>query len=169
MLSSAVKKIEAYRYESTNTSESYPANLTAAGLSSSSNLQYYYVSAVDYYCLESSQGQVTYFQTSLEKVQKVGNCPPTNGLIAWWPFNGDARNYVTGDTLATLFSVTPGVGQNNVDNNSYTFTGSASYINTNNITSRNVFSFSVWAYPTVLSGYQTPLSEARDCCVPSTC
>ncbi len=166
-LANATKKIETYRFDPTNPTQEYPATLAVAGVptDSGSTLTYNYFNSGNYYCLESKTGTAVYYQTSLSAVQKPGFCPATSGLIAWWPMNGDAKNYVNG-TNGTVSNATLGQGQNGTANGSYVFAGtSTSNIDTNHTASRNAFSFSIWAYPTVLSGYQTPLSETRDCCV----
>lgn len=166
-LVNATKKLEAYRYDPSNSAQDYPSSLFVAGvpISSGSTLNYNYYSAGNYYCLESRNGSAVYHQTSIKMTQVNTPCPPTSGLIGWWPLNGDAKNYSTGDSSAIITNATPVAGQNGIVNGSYSFTGNTpSNINTNHISSRNVFSFSIWVYPLTSTGYRTPLSETRDCC-----
>ncbi len=166
-LSTFIKKLETYRLNTTNTAEVYPSTLSQLEASENPNqtINYYYLAGGNYYCIDVTEGNVTYHQTSLNLQRRTGKCPTTSGLTAWWPLNGTTKNFATGDTNAVANNITPAVGQNGADNSSYSFNGSVtSNINTNLMASRNTFTFSVWAYPTTLSGYQTPLSEVRDCC-----
>ncbi len=166
-LSTTVKKLEAYKIDPSNGSELYPASLSALNIAANTNqtVNYYNLAGGNYYCVDISEGTAIYYRTSLSAERKTGPCPTTTGLIAWWPLNANIKNFVTGDTSAIANNVTAGQGQNGLDNGSYSFSGvSTSNINTNYISSRNNFSFSVWVYPTTNTGYQAVLSEARDCC-----
>lgn len=166
-VSTTVKKLEAYKIDPSNGAELYPSTLSQLNITTnaSQTVNYYYIAGGNYYCLDITEGASTYYQTSLSAERKSGPCPTTNGLISWWPLNGSIKNFATGDTAAVASNVTPGQGQNGLENGSYVFTGAGtSNINTNTINARNAFTFSVWVYPTTNTGYQSPLSEARDCC-----
>lgn len=49
------------------------------------------------------------------------------GLIAWWPFNGNANTSV-GNANGTVSGAAPTTGQNGQPNNAYSFNGSNAYI-----------------------------------------
>ncbi len=166
-LSSLIKKVEAYRFDVGNGSELYPASLSTINAANTGNVTagYYPLNGNRYYCLDVSYDTYSYHQTSLDPERKAGVCPATSGLIAWWPLNGALTNYVSGVVDATGFGPTPATGQDGRPSGAYSFVrSSGQYIDTNHISSRNTFSFSVWVYPTFSGSYQAPLSEARDCC-----
>lgn len=165
-LSDIANKINTYRYSAGNTTESYPASLSAAGITNMGNttVTYKYIDSSNFYCIDGKNGDSTYFATSLDTTARAGLCPPVDGLVGWWPLNGSVKNMATGDDSALAVGVTTSEGQGGQANTAYSFTGTASYIDTYHKSSRTKFTASVWVYPTASSGYRTPLSETRDCC-----
>lgn len=167
-LASFAKKLETYRIATDNTGENYPATLGEAGLVAPSNMTVNYrpIAASRFYCLDMQTDTSKLFITSMDSKPVNGICPPVDGLVGWWPLNGNATNIATGDTNALIVGATPANGQGERPNGSYSFTGdpNTSYINTQHISSRTNFTLSVWVNPTVNTGYKTPLSETRDCC-----
>ncbi|MFZ1250383.1 MAG: LamG-like jellyroll fold domain-containing protein [Candidatus Microsaccharimonas sp.] len=167
-LTNYAKKIEVYRTSASNASESYPANLSDAGLASPSDatLSYGLISSSNFYCLDGQIDSYQYFITSIDSKVRPGTCPSANNLVGWWPLNGSAVNMATGDSTAVAVGVTPVDGQGGRAGGAYSFSGVAtsSYIDTKHISSRTQFTASLWIYSTASSGYRTPLSEVRDCC-----
>lgn len=167
-LASFVKKLETYRISTDNTGENYPASLADAGLVAPSNMTVTYmpIAASRFYCLDIQTDTTKQFITSLDAKPTNGLCPPVDGLVGWWPLNGNATNIATGETNAVIVGATPANGQGERLNGAYSFTGNpnTSYIDTQHISSRTNFTLSVWINPTSNSGYKTPLSDTRDCC-----
>lgn len=165
-LASVSKKLETFRYTNGGASENYPSSLTQASISNNTYVVGYYpANANRYFCIDTTVGAFSYFQTSSDPIQRSGTCPTASGLTHWWPLNGDVTDYVTGTALATNYSATLAAGQNGKTNGSYSFAnGSGSYIDTNIMENRDAFAFSIWVNPSVSGGYRTALSEARDCC-----
>lgn len=77
----------------------------------------------------------------------------TDGLIAWWKFNGDA-NASVGNVNGTVVNATPAQGQNGLANTAYAFNGTASqYISMNSTFGLGTgdFSISTWVYTATAS------------------
>ena len=74
----------------------------------------------------------------------------TDGLIAWWKFNGNAATSAGGSTSTLYGNVTPAIGQNGLPNSAYTFGGTCcNYIRASNVTPIAASAtFSAWIYPT---------------------
>ena len=165
-LESVAKHLETYRYTSGGASETYPSSLAQTTISSSGYpIGYYPANANRYYCIDASAGSTYYYQTSADPTQRPGTCPVSNGMIHWWPLNGDTTDFVSGVDSATVYSATPTTGQNGKANSAYLFAnGSANYINTNITDNRDTFTFSIWVNPVATGSFRTALSETRDCC-----
>jgi hypothetical protein len=79
--------------------------------------------------------------------QNVPSNIPTNGLVGWWPFNGNANdesgNNLNGKSSATLIA-----DRNGKTNNAYRFDGKTAYIEILNSSKLDIglnsFSFSMW-------------------------
>jgi len=123
-LSSAIKKLEAYRYNGIS-NERYPADLATADVKSSNNVTFNYYPNVtsNAYCLEAVSGTLTYVTTSLTKSSDTGTCSVTNGLVGWWKLNGNTADSA-GTNNATAVGSAPTTGQNQQANTAYSFNGS---------------------------------------------
>jgi len=78
----AYKTIEAYKYSATNTTESYPSNLAAAGLTSGANNTPSYTSYNSNrgYCVQFTNGLLSYYAVAGGSV-KEGTCTPITNLL----------------------------------------------------------------------------------------
>lgn len=158
------KVLETYRVKN---NETYPASLVtllaSTGVSfSSGNTPYYsYNATTKNYCLTvtTPQGEQM-FTTTFMKSPILGSC---EGMTGWWPLNKDVADYSPTRSIATNNGAVQVSGQNS-QSGAYSFNGTDQYIDTNVMDDRSIFSFSIWVRPTKSGGYQTPLSETRDCC-----
>ncbi len=71
--------------------------------------------------------------------QNVPNYVPINGLVGWWPFNGNANDESGNGNHGTVNGATLTADRNSKANSAYNFDGLSSFIVTNNINS-NIFS-----------------------------
>jgi hypothetical protein len=80
---------------------------------------------------------------------------PTNGLVGWWPFTGNANDLSVNANNGTITSgVTLTTDRFGNSNSAYSFDGSGDYIDCGNSASvnfRNSFTISAWLYATDLS------------------
>lgn len=80
---------------------------------------------------------------------QVPNYVPTNGLVGWWPFNGNANDESGNGNNGTVNGATLISDRNGVANAAYNFDGSNDYINvpnSNSISIQGNFSMSFWMY-----------------------
>jgi len=158
-LSSMRNKVEIQK--SFSGSEQYPGDLTFMEVPSSPVFQY----APDNttkpygYCLQATQGGVTYFITQ-DTSPASGSCDENFGLVAWWKLNnsvGDSgpKNWVTTNNGAVSAS-----GQDGQANTAYSFSGTQSISANGFFTNGNSYgavSISGWVYPqnnpTTTQGY----------------
>jgi prepilin-type N-terminal cleavage/methylation domain-containing protein len=106
------KKVEAYAVEN---SGMYPTSLAQAGINDTGDVTVFYEAdnAVSprYFCLVAEtpeQGRV--FVSSKNSKPAPGSC---EGLVGWWPFNGDSTDYARYGHASTNYGATPSTGQNN--------------------------------------------------------
>ena len=60
---------------------------------------------------------------------KISSLPiPTNGLVAWYPFNGNANDSSGNGNNGTVHNATLSADRFNNPNSAYSFNGSSSYI-----------------------------------------
>ena len=144
------KILDTFRYSPTNPSENYPANASAANLDlSTGNTANYYNNVINNaYCLDISNGTLSYYSTSLNTSPQQGSCTVSNGLVGWWKMNGNMSDSA-GSATATITDQTLTVGQNGVASSAYNFlinpmTSSSSALPTGSA-ARTVL---VWAYLT---------------------
>lgn len=75
---------------------------------------------------------------------------PSTGLVAWWPFNGNAADSSGNSNNGTVNGATLTAGQSGLANNAYSFNGSSSYIavptNFANSFTAGKMSVSAWVY-----------------------
>jgi Concanavalin A-like lectin/glucanases superfamily len=86
-------------------------------------------------------------------IAQVPNYIPTNGLVGWWPFNGNANDESGNGNNGMVYGASLAVDRNGNPNSAYNFNGSGNYIgySANNLpnASRTV---SVWFYANNLNG-----------------
>ncbi len=63
---------------------------------------------------------------------QVPNYVPTNGLVGWYPFNGNANDESGNNNNGTVNGATLTTDRNGNTNKAYDFNGNSSYISTNN-------------------------------------
>lgn len=134
----AVKKLETVKAQ--DSAEQYPAALASAGIvASGTNTYYYQYSSTDNsYCLQSSNGSIQYYASSMQQAVTQGTCG-SDSLIGWWPFNNSPNDQSSNGLNGTLSSagVTSANGQNGQANGAYAFSGTASFIDFGNSTKFN--------------------------------
>lgn len=85
------------------------------------------------------------FNLSTE-AQNLPSYVPTQGIIGWWPFNGNANNEIGNGNNGTVHGANPSHDRFGNMNKAYAFDGINDYINFGNNAAFNVntFSFSLW-------------------------
>lgn len=128
--SQAAKKIAAYAVEHSDT---YPNAITDVGLDAN---DYQYSSNGSSYCLATTIGGETYFQTSTWPSPTRGTC---YGLIAWYPFNGNTNDYSGyGHNEVNSQGLSSATGESGQANGAYNFNGTTSRINATYTTALNI-------------------------------
>lgn len=77
---------------------------------------------------------------------QVPNYVPTNGLVGWWPFNGNANDESGNGNNGTVNGATLTSDRNGVINSAYSFDGVNDKISSINPNLSNVYSISFWYY-----------------------
>ncbi|MEY4572525.1 MAG: hypothetical protein RLZ10_1767 [Bacteroidota bacterium] len=96
---------------------------------------------------------------------QVPNYVPTNGLVGWWPFNGNANDESGNGNNGTVNGATLTTDRFGNANNAYNFDGVDDYVivnNNNNLLIYNDLSVSIWFY-TSTNGFYGYLVD-RDIC-----
>jgi len=86
-------------------------------------------------------------------LSQVPNYVPTNGLVGWWPFNGNANDASGNGYNGTVNGATLTTDRFGVANKAYSFNGSTNYItlnSTGNLDFTQGITFSAWIQPTEL-------------------
>lgn len=112
---------------------------------------------------------------SLLEDQLSGRSPvPTNGLVAWYPFNGNARDESENSNDGTVFLAKPTLDRFLNQNSAFDFNNNEGYIKTKNLikTIKNNFSYSVWISTNVIepvpvmgTNYISPFTSFKRQCV----
>ena len=79
--------------------------------------------------------------------QNVPNYVPTNGLLGWWPFNGNANDESGNGNNGTVNGATLTADRNGLANSGYSFNGTSNYIivpNNNTLNLSNKYTISLW-------------------------
>ncbi|MFN9596786.1 MAG: LamG domain-containing protein, partial [Bacteroidota bacterium] len=94
-----------------------------------------------------------YFATA-SLAQTVPSYVPTNGLVGWWPFNGNANDESGNGNNGTVNGATLTSDRNGNANEAYSFDGVDDIISTsaNSIPTTGTLSLSVWLKPEVNFG-----------------
>ena len=80
---------------------------------------------------------------------QVPSYVPVNGLVGWWPFNGNANDESGNGNNGTVNGATLTIDRNGNSNNAYSFNGS-SFISmgfSSMLLSLSNFSYTCWVYP----------------------
>jgi hypothetical protein len=99
---------------------------------------------------------IALFITMNVMAQNVPNYVPTNGLVGWWPFNGNANDESGNGNHGTVNGATLTADRNGTANSAYSFDGVSNTITVQNSNSLQFdlksFSYSFWIkldnYPT---------------------
>ena len=88
--------------------------------------------------------------TAATMAQNVPSYVPTNGLVGWWPFNGNANDESLNGNNGTVNGATLTADRNGNANSAYDFNGLSSFIevlNSNIIEFSDGITFSAWISP----------------------
>jgi hypothetical protein len=101
--------------------------------------------------------------TSMSFAQ-VPNYVPTNGLVGWWPFNGNSNDESGNGNNGTVNGAALTADRFGNANSAYSFDGVDDYIQTNytGISGSNSRSFSLWYFTNAFGPSQTLLSYGLD-------
>lgn len=72
---------------------------------------------------------LTVFSATLVSAQNLPSYVPTNGLIGWWPFNGNANDESGNSNNGTVYGATLTSDRDGILDAAYSFDGSNDYIN----------------------------------------
>jgi len=156
-LENAAKQLEVYKL-TVSSANSYPVDLSTAGLKASTNTTYVYSnnSAANTYCLTATNSGTSYYVASGTAMQS-GTCLLTNGLVGWWNFNGNTNDASGNANNGVNNGATLTAGQNGQANGAYSFSGSANYIDLLNPTvfpsGTSARSMCTWAKTNATTGY----------------
>ena len=89
---------------------------------------------------------ITVFVVSAQS--QIPSYVPTNGMIGWWPFDGNANDLSPNGNDGTVYGATPANDRNGTPDAAYAFDGLDDYIEVLPATaiSSQVFSVSIWFY-----------------------
>ena len=153
----AVKKVAVYNAAN----EQYPTTLTQADLISTSSVTYE-ISANNsvspkQYCVTATTQNTTYFQTNMMSDSVPGTCI---GMLAWWPFNGDANDQSGNGVNGTVSGATLTTGVTGQANTAYQLGESAQYISIGTPASfstlPSALTYSLWLARTSTNAAQWP-------------
>jgi hypothetical protein len=83
----------------------------------------------------------------IAQAQTIPAYLPTNGLVGWWPFNGNANDESGNGNHGIVNGATLTTDRNGNVNSAYSFDGLSNYISTTDIDIQNSSSITVWVYP----------------------
>jgi hypothetical protein len=96
---------------------------------------------------------------------QVPSYVPTNGLVGWWPFNGNANDASGNGNNGTVNGATPTPDRFGNSNAAYSFNGTSNYIDffSSNTWCQSNHSISFWFYATLSSNGQYILTKRSSC------
>lgn len=100
---------------------------------------------------------------SLTLTSQVPNYVPTNGLVGWWPFTGNANDLSANANNGTVTGAALTTDRFSNANSAYSFDGNGDYINCGNAPSVNLtgsITISAWIYATDLTNERGIVSKA---------
>ncbi len=100
----------------------------------------------------NSPQQTVRYSTFTPGALTPGSSDVLNGLIAWWPLNGNANTNV-GSGNGTINGTTAVAGQNTQPNGALSFNGTSDYVNAQvtGISGDYIHTLSIWLYPRSLT------------------
>ena len=117
-----------------------------------------------YFYLTAAMGQSGAIQINMKKIllsavaamslatatvaQTVPSYVPTNGLVGYWGFDGDAKDYSGNNNHGAVNGATLTVDRNGKSNSAYNFDGVNDNISVNSLIYPNSRSISLWFYNT---------------------
>jgi uncharacterized protein (TIGR02145 family) len=81
---------------------------------------------------------------SLATFSQIPDYIPTDGLVGWWPFNGNANDESGSGNDGMVFGATLTSDRYDLNNNAYFFNGSDFIQGANNISGTSTLSISIW-------------------------
>ncbi len=84
---------------------------------------------------------------------QVPSYVPTNGLVGWWPFNGNANDESGNGNNGTVNGATLTTDRFGNSNKAYSFDGVSDFIDLQNLTSNQDFSYSLWFNASEIKDY----------------
>ncbi|MEY4109716.1 MAG: hypothetical protein RLZZ46_70, partial [Bacteroidota bacterium] len=78
-------------------------------------------------CLLLTVGAILGF-TAVTMAQNVPSYVPTNGLVGWWPFNGNANDESGNGNHGTMNGVINTTDRNGIGNRAFYFNGSSNIV-----------------------------------------
>ena len=92
---------------------------------------------------------------------QVPSYVPTNGLVGWWPFNGNANDESGNGNNGTVNGATLTTDRFGNSNGAFSFNGVNSYISVqdSNTLHQNVFTISSWVNGDEYNGFKQILSK----------
>ncbi len=93
--------------------------------------------------------------------QNIPSYVPKNGLIGWWPFNGNANDESGNGNNGTVNGATLTSDKNGKINSAYSFNGLNNYISTSR-TSLSNFSFSIWFNTAQIEPYSSLIDAYKE-------
>jgi len=125
--------------------------------------------------LEKLSAEIVKLKASIEELKALmeellaGKSPvPTNGLVGWWPFNGNANDESGNGNNGTVNGASLTNDRLNSSSKAYTFNGSSNYISLKNTFFTNpskvsAFTYSFWinpsSFPSAGKGYAISVKE----------
>ncbi|SVD88567.1 uncharacterized protein METZ01_LOCUS441421, partial [marine metagenome] len=86
-----------------------------------------------------------------------------NSLVAYYPFNGNAKDLTSNGRDFTVYdNTTLTNGKDNSSNSAYSFDGNGDYLETTNIPSFDNYTISLWAKPASSGTYEAMFSSYDD-------
>lgn len=151
-VSQLAKRVESFKVASST--ETYPTDLSSAGISPSTNVTYSASPSGKAFCVAGKDGDVLYYATNNQLQPTQGSCVTADGLVGWWQFNGDTADASGYGANAVLSGQTLTQGQNGKDNGAYSFSGSTNMTSSaaqlpTGSSARTVLA---WVYPTAYPG-----------------
>ena len=88
-------------------------------------------------------------------IAQVPSYVPTNGLVGWWPFNGNANDESGNKLNGSVYGATPATNRVTNDSSCYSFDGEDDYISLGDWLTDSAFTISMWVNPDLQNGWAT--------------
>ena len=144
-------------------------NMLYFGLDIIGGLEYYHgrLDDITIYNRALSEQEVTALYTGKPITQNIPSYVPKDGLVGYWPFNGNSNDESGNGNHGTVNGATLSADRNGVANNAYNFDGINNYIKIdNNLLSENKissYSINLWLFANDFkSDYSDLISDRSD-------